>query len=401
MASNLVGLKLRVCMLGSFYLEVNGKGVPATAWKSKKALNLFRYLVARRGEKVPKDKLIELLWPETEFDVSMEQNLHTCVYFARRVIEPDLQPYGRSEFIAYSNGLYWLEQCEACWVDIEEFEHLYEEGKRHQKQEPSQATSAFKQALSLYRGDFLAEDPYLDWSADAREYYREIYVDATLRLSTLLAMDNDVPEAVRACRSALRKDPYREDLHHAVIAHLLDAGRYSEAATQYRLYARMMKDEFGLEPSREARALLLKIQQSGQSMAAATSQDDVAMSGAFSCDRKLFESICHLERRRQERSQQPVTFMLVSLTKSRRQEYDGRYLSMIASSLRRGGVVSQWEDDKIAICLWGTEEAGARVVSRRIKSDVEKDGKTRVTISYDVLKADDGLLTQETMQEGN
>ena len=79
MEASLTPYRLRICMLGSSELEVNGKEVPATAWKSKKALTLLRYLASRRGEKVPKDKLIEVLWPEAEFYVSMEQNLHTLL----------------------------------------------------------------------------------------------------------------------------------------------------------------------------------------------------------------------------------------------------------------------------------------------------------------------------------
>ena len=387
MEASLTPYRLRICMLGSFELEVNGKEVPATAWKSKKALTLLRYLASRRGEKVPKDKLIEVLWPEAEFYVSMEQNLHTCVYFARRVIEPDLKPYGPSEFLVYSNGLYWLEQGGTCWVDIEEFEERYTLGKRLQQLEPAQAMDAYAGALGLYKGDFLVEEPYLEWTADAREYYREMYVDVTLRLATLLATTGDVSEAVRVCRNALRRDPYREDLHYAIMGHLLDAGRHNEATTQYHTYARMMKDEFGLEPSHEARALYSMIQHNGQSLSAAVDDED-ASGGAFVCHRELFESICQVERRRRDRSRQPVTMMMVSLIGRGVSEHACRYLSIVASSLRKGDVISQWDADKIAICLWGTEETGAKVVGRRIKNSIEKAGRTRVSIDYEILKVE-------------
>jgi len=45
---------------------------------------------------------MEVLWPDTDFDTSLEQNLHTCVYFARRVLEPHLERYGKSELITCS-----------------------------------------------------------------------------------------------------------------------------------------------------------------------------------------------------------------------------------------------------------------------------------------------------------
>jgi DNA-binding SARP family transcriptional activator len=398
MAKDVSIWRFRVCLLGSFHLGVHGKPVSDADWKSKKALNLFRYLVARRGERVPKDQLMEVLWPDTDFDTSLEHNLHTCVYFARRVLEPHLERYGKSELITCSNGLYCLERVEGCWVDIEEFEASYLEGKRLQKEDKTRAIDTFNQAIAYYRGDFLAEDPYLDWATEAREYYREIYVDATLRLSALLAESDDKSEAIQICRNALRKDPYREDLHHTVINYLIDAGRYSEAATQYRTYARMMREEFGLEPSREAGALLQRIQQSGQSAVATASEGGTSSSGAFVCERKVFESICRLEHRRQGRSRQPVTFMMVSLGASGGTKGSG-HLSTISSSLRQGDVVCQWDERNIAICLWGTDELGAKIVSRRLKGDMGKGSVPQMAINYEVIKSDDGRPLSEILQK--
>jgi DNA-binding SARP family transcriptional activator len=389
--------RLRVRLLGAFALEVNGKEVPASSWKSKKALNLFRYLASRRGEKVPRDVLNELLWPDTELDAATEQNLHTCVYFVRRIIDPDLERYGKSELVTCSGGLYCFEDTDQCWVDIEEFERLYNEGKKLQKIASLEAIEAFKQELALYQGDFLMEEPYLDWATELREYYREIYVDGALRVAKLLVDADDTPEAIQVCRNALRRDPYREDLHHAVIGYLLSAGRYSEAATQYSTYARMMREEFGLEPSREAQALYQQIQQSGKTEPLPTQRATNKAAGAYVCDRKFFESICRLEYRRQERSREPVTFMMVSI-------YDGkevgqRQLYSIANMLRRGDAICQWDAEKVGICLWGTDDIGAKIVSHRLKRELEKDGSARTSISYDVIKAGDTRPVLEILQK--
>lgn len=390
--------RLRVRLLGSFALEVNGKEVPASRWKSKKALNLFRYLAARRGEKVPKDVLNELLWPDTELDSSTEQNLHTCVYFVRRIIDPDLERYEKSELLTCSGGLYCFEENPQCWVDTEEFDKLYKEGKRLQKATPLEAIEVFRQELALYQGDFLMEEPYLDWATELREYYREIYVDGALRVADLLVnAADDIPEAVHVCRNALRKDPYREDLHHAVIGYLASAGRYSEAATQYNTYARMMREEFGLEPSREAQALCQKIQQSGKTESMPTQKAGTKATGAYICDREFFESICRLEYRRQERSRDPVTFMMVSIYGSKGVEPQTLY--SIANILRRGDAICQWDAEKVGICLWGTDEIGARIVSHRLKREIEKDGLARSGVRYDVIKAGDTRPVLEILQK--
>ena len=385
MTSDSPRTRLKVWFLEPFSMEVNGKEVPVSQWKSKKALNLFRYLASRRGEKVPKDVLNELLWPDTDPDASTEQNLHTCVYFVRRIIDPDLKRYAKSNLLTCSGGLYCLEKIDECWVDSEEFEQLYNEGKNLEKIDPWAAINAFRSSLDLYRGDFLVEEPYLDWTIELREYYREMYIDGILRLAELLATQAaDIGEVIRICRQGLRKDPYREDLYHALIGYLIDAGRYTEAATQYTAYARMMHDEFGLDPSREARALLERIHSGGRIDANELAKSVPSRSGgAYVSDRNFFEALCHLEGRRRDRSQEPVTLMMVSIYGSKSMEQSA---DAAAAILRRGDVVCQWDDDKLGICLWGTDETGAKVVGRRIKRELEKSSKVRAGVTYEVLK---------------
>lgn len=385
MATDPTVWRLRVWLLGSFGLEVGGTEVPTSSWKSKKALNLFRYLATRRGEKVPKDVLNELLWPDTELDASTEQNLHTCVYFMRKIIDPELERYGKSELLTCSGGLYCFEDNDHCWVDTEEFEELYLKGKKLEQTSPLEAIEVLRQGLALYRGDLLMEEPYIDWATDPREYYREIYVDGALRAAALLAgVGRDVAEAIQVCRNALRKDPYREDLHHAVIGYLIDAGRHTEAATQYATYARMMKDEFGLEPSREAKALLQRIPQSGKEQLTSGYGVKTKTIGAYICEREFFESVLRLEYRRQARSRGPVTFMMVSVYGL---PVDRQLVYSLASNLRQGDAICKWDDESVGICLWGTDQIGARIVSHRLKRELEKDGQTRTSISYDVIRA--------------
>lgn len=377
--------RFRVWLLGPFALEVHHKEVPVSQWKSKKALNLFRYLASRRGEKVPKDVLNELLWPETDLDASTEQNLHTCVYFVRRIIDPNLKRYAKSDLLTCSGGLYCLENRDDCWVDSEEFERLYTEGRKLEKTDPMAAIDAFRSGLELYRGDFLVEEPYLDWAIELREYYREMYIDGTLRLASLLANEaDDIGEAILVCRQGLRKDPYREDLYHALIGYLIDAGRYTEAATQYTAYARMMHEEFGLDPSREARALLERIHSGGRIDAHELAKAVPSRSGgAYVSDRAFFEGVCHLEGRRRDRSPEPVTLMMVSVYGSKSMEES---VDAAAALLRRGDVVCQWDGDKLGICLWGTDETGAKVVGRRVKRELEKGDGVRVNVTFEVLK---------------
>ncbi|NLS44622.1 MAG: hypothetical protein GX969_02605 [Firmicutes bacterium] len=388
----------QIHLLGPFHLKVDGEPIHDADWKSKKALNLLCYLAAHRGKRIPKDQLMGVLWPDIDFDTSLEQNLYTCIYFARRILEPQLKRYKKSRTITYSNGLYCLERTKESFVDTEKFEGLYLEGKSLQKKDKANAISSFKQVIDYYRGDFLSENPYLDWASEFREYYREIYIDAALRLSELLAEMGDKPGAVQVCRDALKRDVYREDLHYRVISYLVDLRRFSEATTQYYAYANMMRDEFGLEPSREALALFRKIQGDGQNGTGPGNKGSMSKAGAFACDREVFESICHLECRRHKRSPKPVTLMMISLNSPCR-AMETSYLNTVVSNLRRGDVVCKWDEKSIAVCLWETNELGAKVVSRRLKEDTGKNGMPQASIKYQVIKADNIHSLLEVLQK--
>jgi hypothetical protein len=52
--------------LGRFEVLIGGQSIPTSVWKSRKARDLLRILVARRGRPVPRSELCELLWPEDD-----------------------------------------------------------------------------------------------------------------------------------------------------------------------------------------------------------------------------------------------------------------------------------------------------------------------------------------------
>lgn len=108
----------------------------------------------------------------------------------------------------------------------------------------------------MYRNDFCSEDLYEDWTVPFRERYRDLYFRAALHTAQLLVdVERNFSDAISLCRAALDRDPYREELHQALIGHLVKAGRYGEAALQYRACKRLLNEEFGLNPSPATRAL--------------------------------------------------------------------------------------------------------------------------------------------------
>src|SRR5215213_10687221 len=80
---------LRVQVLGVLAVVVDGRAVPAQELASRKGRTLLKLLLARRGEVVPADVLVEALWagrPPADPDA----NLATLVSRLRAVLGPEV-----------------------------------------------------------------------------------------------------------------------------------------------------------------------------------------------------------------------------------------------------------------------------------------------------------------------
>lgn len=114
-----VTCRVEVGLLGPFTLRVGGRQVRSDVWKSKKALTLLKYLASIHGRRVSSDALIELLWPD-QINVDIQRNLHTAIWFARRILLPEESPTAESP-LRYSHGSYWLDLGGTC-IDVALFE---------------------------------------------------------------------------------------------------------------------------------------------------------------------------------------------------------------------------------------------------------------------------------------
>lgn len=53
-------------MLGAFEVHRGDDRIPARAWRTRQALAAVKLLVAERGRVVPAERLVDLLWPESD-----------------------------------------------------------------------------------------------------------------------------------------------------------------------------------------------------------------------------------------------------------------------------------------------------------------------------------------------
>ena len=231
---------LQIETLGRFAVLRDGLPVPSSEWQSKKARDLLKLLVTRRGKTAPRDFLIEALWPEED-----PRKTSNRLSVALNVVRSVLDPQGRFEadrFVAGDREGIRLELGNVA-VDLEAFLGQAETGLRalaHGEVEAAQPL--LEGAEATYRGEFLEEDPYEDWSIPLRDEARSTY----LEVARALALPG--PATTRYHLRILALDPYDENAHLDLVSRLAGSGRHGEARRAYRRYVQRM-GEIGVEPA--------------------------------------------------------------------------------------------------------------------------------------------------------
>ena len=237
---------LAVEALGRFRVLREGAPVPLSAWRSRKARDLLKLLVARHGRPVSRDALIEALWPE-EDPARCANRLSVALSTLRGVLDEERR-FDADHFVVSSAGAVSLD-LEHVAVDLEAFLREAAAGLAlHDEGRTAAAHARLSAAEAAYAGDLLEEDLYEDWAVAAREQARDMYVRVARRLAADAHAAGDNDGAVRFLLRVLERDAYDEEAHLALVLALVDAGRHGEARRAFRVYRGRM-DEVGVEPA--------------------------------------------------------------------------------------------------------------------------------------------------------
>jgi DNA-binding SARP family transcriptional activator len=242
---------LRVQVLGVLAVAVHGRAVPPQELASRKGRTLLKLLLARRGEVVPADVLVEALWagrPPADPDA----NLATLVSRLRAVLGPEVIAGDRHgwRFVAGPR----------VELDLEEATRLPGEADARLPAEPALALAAAERALALLgRGPFLADEPDADWALPARREAERLAARARrLAWDAALAV-GDHARALAHADAATTVDPLDEAAWRAVMAAHTAAGEPAAALAAYERLRQTLAEELGTDPAPESQALHLAI----------------------------------------------------------------------------------------------------------------------------------------------
>ena len=236
------GLMLTAYLLGGFRVFVDER--PVTAWPSGRGRSLCKYLLVHRERPLPREILMEAFWPSAAFE-SARNSLNVAVYDMRQAF----RELTETPIVEYDEGAYGLNPDLRIWSDVEAFEQYLAASRHHDAQrQPDLAIKALESAASLYQGDFLADDPYEDWTTLTRERLRLAYLEILDRLSKDYFEQSEYSASATLCQLILNRDNCREDAHRRLMRCYSRQGQQNLALRQFYVCSEALRSELEVEP---------------------------------------------------------------------------------------------------------------------------------------------------------
>jgi len=194
----------RLTTLGGFAFDVNGTATSGPS--TRKARAVMTYLILHRNAETPRDRLLEIFWPDSDPDHA-RASLNTALWSIRRC----LRTAGADADVFLQTSKATVRWTGDTKVDAQQFTEL------------AARDESARAALDLFRGEFLEGD-YDDWAVTERERLASAY-------ESLLARVIRTSKDTDAAQRFISRNPYDEDAYAALIDAELAAARRSSAVS--------------------------------------------------------------------------------------------------------------------------------------------------------------------------
>jgi DNA-binding SARP family transcriptional activator len=240
-------------LFGPFRATMNDKLIDDCPNSHGRAV--FAYLLAHRTAPTPSEVLMDVFWPNAS-PKSARNNLHVAVHSLRQT----LLAVTDQPIILFGKGTYKLNPNLEVWLDSDEFEKHVRAGRtlaaagKH-----AEAICEYGAAIHLYRGDFLADDPYEEWAVLRREQLRAMFLDTTDQLSHIHFDRADYAACIGLCQLILAQDTCREDIHCRLMMCFVQQNQQHLALRQYHICVEALRQELDVAPAATTHQLYERI----------------------------------------------------------------------------------------------------------------------------------------------
>ncbi|MEC0269506.1 response regulator [Paenibacillus anseongense] len=217
--------------------DENAEAVSPVKWRTSKERELMAYLVHHRNTFVTKEKILEDIWPNANLE-QVTAFLHTCIYSIRKKIASA----GDNYKLEFHNNCYRLEirgvECDAAG---------FERVTGGEMVITPDSIGEFEKIANLYKGNYMEEDGFA-WAQEAQEKYKSDYIELMRRMSDYYLSVKEFRAAVQCLQSALRHNPYLDDVNERVLLVYAKSGDRLSMMRHYERFTKLLQEELGTLP---------------------------------------------------------------------------------------------------------------------------------------------------------
>lgn len=236
--------ELKVNCLGKFKVIYENSG-EEIRWRTKKAEEIFAYLVDSRGKDVSKDELLEKVFGEFDSDNAYNY-LKTSIHYIKKTFAA----VGMDGLVISIKGGYKL--------DIKKIKCDYYEFTNQLSEHPKiddESIAEYESLVNLYIGGYL-EGNFYSWAEEKLEKHRETYIKALIDIGDYYRGTGHYTQCINILRKGLKVDSLSRELNKNIIESYIAQKDRLAAVKHYDSYKRKLKSEFGLEIDEDIKKIL-------------------------------------------------------------------------------------------------------------------------------------------------
>jgi DNA-binding SARP family transcriptional activator len=236
---------LRASLFGKFKVQCDEQDLAGL--DSRKAQELFCYLLLYRDRHHPRETLAGLLWGEVSTARS-KRYLSKALWHIRDALACQTE-LSEGRLLLIEPEWIRLHPEAYLWLDIDVFEQAFNlvQGVPGTKLDSALAQN-LQHAVALYRGDLL-EDCYQDWCLYERERLQHIYLAMLDKLMAFCEVRGEHEAGLKYGMRILRYDRARERTHRRLMRLHYLAGDRTMALRQYGRCVAALDEELGVKPA--------------------------------------------------------------------------------------------------------------------------------------------------------
>ena len=235
--------RIKILSLGRFEIFCDETPLEFSGKEQKKPLEMLKVLISFGGADVPKERMIDALWPDAEGGQA-QKSFEMTLSRLRKLL-------GGDEVVIYRARQLTLNPIH-CRVDSLALGCLLE---RILETSPDAAVQLCEKTVALYKGVFLPADMGQPWAVACRETLQNRMLRAISMAGRQFEQAGEWELAAGYCSKGIEIDRLAEEFYRRLMTCHRMLGNHADVAKTFNRCRSLLLAELGIEPSPETTAV--------------------------------------------------------------------------------------------------------------------------------------------------